>query len=80
MNNPSFEDDEELPGPSLNTNVKSEKKSLIVGLFTWREVLEGVIGKNPKLVTFGTYIVIGVAYHAYFLYCLFRYMHFQLAF
>ena len=79
MNNPSFED-EELPGPSLNTNVKSEKKSLIVGLFTWREVLEGVIGKNPKLVTFGTYIVIGVAYHAYFLYCLFRYMHFQLAF
>ena len=79
MNNPSFED-EELPGPSLNTNVKSEKKSLFAGLFTWREVLEGVIGKNPKLVTFGTYIVIGVAYHAYFLYCLFRYMHFQLAF
>ena len=74
MNNPSFEDDEKLPGPSAsaNNNINSEKKSFFDGLFTWREVLEGIIGKNPKLVTFGTYIVIGVAYHAYFLYCLFR--------
>ena len=72
MNNPSFEDDEELPVNNYKNNVKSEKKSFFHGLFTWREVLEGVIGKNPKLVTFGTYIVIGVAYHAYFLYCLFR--------
>jgi len=77
MNNPSFEDDEKLPGPSAsaNNNINSEKKSFFAGLFTWREVLEGIIGKNPKLVTFGTYIVIGVAYHAYFLYCLFRHIN-----
>ena len=75
MNNPSFENDEELPGPSLNTsknNSSGENKSIFTGLFTWREILEGIISKNPKLFKFGTYIVLGVAYHAYFLYSLFR--------
>ena len=75
MDNPSFEDDgKKLPGPS-SSEIKSDvnnKRTVVAGLFTWREVLEGMVGRNPKLFNVGSIVTLVVAYHAYFFFCLYR--------
>ena len=53
MDNPSFEDDgKKLPGPS-SSEIKSDvnnKRTVVSGLFTWREVLEGMVGSEGLFV------------------------------
>ena len=75
MDNPSFEDDgKKLPGPS-SSETKSDvnnKRTFVSGLFTWREVLEGLVGRNPKLFNVGSIVTLVLAYHAYFFFCLYR--------
>ena len=76
MNNDAYEDDEKLPDLGLGGKREKQKRSVFHGLFTWREILEGFIGKHPKSIHLGTLIVISCAYHAYFFYCLYRYHKF----
>ena len=82
MNNDAYKDDENLPDLGLRGKREKQNKSFFHGLFTWREILEGVIGKHPKAIHFGTLLVLGGAYHAYFFYCIYRYQidyHYQAA-
>ena len=78
MNNSSFEQDNEdisstrerLP---VDHEVREEnRRSNIGALFAWREVIESLVGKNPKLVKFVTLATLGALYHAYFFYCIYR--------
>ena len=75
MDNDAFEDGEKLPGLSRADNKKlsdHKDRSVLDGLFIWREILGGFVNKNPKTIRLVTILVVAVAYHAYFFYCLFR--------
>jgi len=77
MDNDAFEDGEKLPGLSRADNKKlsdHKDRSVLDGLFIWREILGGFVNKNPKTIRLVTILVVAVAYHAYFFYCLFRHI------
>lgn len=75
MNNPAYDDHEDddagqrLP---VSNELKHNKRGVFEALFLWRDVLDGIVGNNPKVFKFLTLTTFGVAYHAYFFYCIYR--------
>ena len=76
MDNPSFKDDEGLP---IQNAINSER-SFNWGIFTWREIIQGLFAKHPKSVHTGTLLTLGAVFHAYFFFCLYRYNKHKIAF
>ena len=76
MDNPSFKDDEGLP----IQNAKNSERSFNLGIFTWREIIQGLLAKHPKSVHTGTLLTLGAVFHAYFFFCLYRYNKHKIVF
>ena len=76
MDNPSFKDDEGLP----IQNAKNSERSFNLGIFTWREIIQGLFAKHPKSFHTGTLLTLGAVFHAYFFFCLYRYNKHKIVF
>ena len=72
MNNPAFDDDDARERLPVNNEFNHDKRGFFEALFLWRDALEAVVGHNPKVFRFLTLTTLGVAYHAYFFYCIYR--------
>ena len=76
MDNPAYTGDESLP--RQNVKIKKNKDNqeqdgVFAGIFSWREIIQGLFAKHPNSVNVATVLTFGALFHAYFFYCLYRY-------
>ena len=69
MDNEAFEDNENKESPVPR---RRRRQQGITAVFSWREVAGDLMESHQKVVTWGTLLSVGLAYHAYFSYCLYR--------
>ena len=69
MDNEAFEDNEnkEFPVPR-----RRRRQQGIAAVFSWREVASDLIESHQRAVTWTTFLTLGLAYHAYLVYCIYR--------
>ena len=73
MENQGFKDDgDELPR-SLKEPKRVEASSN--PLVAWREFVGTTVNKNRKLFDYGVVLILVIAYHAYFIGCIIRYVY-----
>jgi len=77
MDNQAFEDNE-TPDLSRRAEVSRRRRRGLSAIFSWREVASDLLESHQTVVTWGTFLTLGLAYHAYFAYCLYRHIKYDI--
>ena len=70
MDNEAFEDNEGRDVTERPT--RRGRKTGISAIFIWRELVSDLIESHGTAVRLVTVLTLGLAYHAYFAYCVYR--------